>query len=228
MGSLFSIFDPVSSISYFRLNWLSIIRFILFFPSLYFLISRKLIKIYNLISIYLLNEFRISIGKTNTPGIGHFLISMFILILFCNFLGLFPYIFTPSRHLVLTINLALPVWLGYMIYSIRLNINFFLSQLVPLGTPYPLIIFIVLIEIIRSVIRPLTLSVRLAANIVAGHLLIVLIRGPIRSVSWTIFLFCMLGLLILIILELAVSFIQSYVFSTLLSLYIFEVNSPNF
>ena len=106
-----------------------------------------------------------------------------MLILYCNFLGLFPYIFTPSRHLVITINLALPVWLGYITYSIILNINFFLSHLVPLGTPYPLIIFIVLIEIIRRIIRPLTLSVRLAANIVAGHLLMVLIRGPISAVS---------------------------------------------
>lgn len=228
MQSLFSIFDPVSSILFYRLNWFSGFRFILFFPSIYFFISRKFIKIYKLITLYLFNEFRISIGKTNTPGMGHFLISIFILILFCNFLGLFPYIFTPSRHLVFTINLALPVWLGYMVYSSMLNVNFFLSHLVPLGTPYPLIIFIVLIEIIRRAIRPLTLSVRLAANIVAGHLLIVLIRGPISSVSWAIFLFCILGLLILIILELAVSFIQSYVFRTLLSLYIFEVNSPNF
>lgn len=228
MRSLFSIFDPVSSILFYRLNWFSIFRFILFFPPIYFLISRKLIKIYKIIVLYLFNEFTLSMGKFNTLGIRHFLISMFILILFCNFLGLFPYIFTPSRHLVITINLALPVWLGYITYSIILNMNFFLSHLVPLGTPYPLIIFIVLIEIIRRIIRPLTLSVRLAANIVAGHLLIVLIRGPISAVSWTIFIFCILGLLLLIILELAVSFIQSYVFRTLLSLYIFEVNSPNF
>jgi F-type H+-transporting ATPase subunit a len=86
----------------------------------------------------------------------------------------------------------------------------------------------VLIEIIRTVIRPLTLSVRLAANMVAGHLLIVLVRGPIASISWGLLAGTLIGLLLLVILELAVSFIQRYVFRTLLSLYVIESNSPNF
>jgi F0F1-type ATP synthase membrane subunit a len=78
------------------------------------------------------------------------------------------------------------------------------------------------------VIRPLTLSVRLAANIVAGHLLIILIRTPIASVGYGLLIPILAGLLLLIALELAVSVIQAYVFRTLLSLYIIEVNSPNF
>ena len=86
----------------------------------------------------------------------------------------------------------------------------------------------VIIELIRRVIRPLTLSVRLAANIVAGHLLIVLVRSPIVSVSWVILGLVFGGLFLLVVLELAVSVIQSYVFSTLMSLYVIEVNSPNF
>merc|ERR1712228_1168407 len=110
--------------------------------------------------------------------------------------------------------------LGYIIYSTINNINFFLSHLVPLGTPVALIPLIVVIEIVRRLIRPITLSVRLAANIVAGHLLIALIRGPLSVVRFFRFF--------LILLELAVSFIQAYVFSTLISLYIIEVNSPNF
>ena len=115
-----------------------------------------------------------------------------------------------------------------MVFSRLKNINFFLSHLVPLGTPYPLIPFIVLIEIVRRVIRPITLSVRLAANIIAGHLLIVLIRGQMPCISMSIIILVLIGLLMLILLELAVSFIQSYVFRTLLSLYLIEVNSPNF
>jgi ATP synthase subunit 6 len=115
-----------------------------------------------------------------------------------------------------------------MVYSTLKNINFFLSHLVPRGTPYPLMPFIVLIEIIRTVIRPITLSVRLAANIVAGHLLIVLIRRPIYSVSIIFMALTLAGLLLLVLLELAVAFIQSYVFRTLLSLYVIESNSPNF
>lgn len=99
--------------------------------------------------------------------------------------------------------------------------------MVPLGTPYALIPFIVLIELVRSVIRPLTLSVRLAANIVAGHLLIVLVRRPMISIRLNFIGLVLSALLLLIILELAVSFIQAYVFRTLISLYVIEVNSPN-
>merc|ERR1711864_31213 len=107
-----------------------------------------------------------------------------------------------------------------MVYSTVKNINFFLSHLVPIGTPYPLIPFMVMIEIIRTVIRPITLSVRLAANIVAGHLLIVLIRSPLVRVRWLVLTLIISGLLLLLTLELAVSFIQAYVFRTLISLYI--------
>ena len=156
------------------------------------------------------------------------LFSIFLFIVLNNFLGLFPYIFTSSRHLTLTISLALPLWLGYIIFSTIKNINGFLAHLVPLGTPYPLIPFMVVIELIRRVIRPLTLSVRLAANIVAGHLLIVLIRSPLVRVRWLVLTLIISGLLLLLTLELAVSFIQAYVFRTLISLYIIEVNSPNF
>jgi len=115
-----------------------------------------------------------------------------------------------------------------MFFSVLKNINYFLSHLVPTGTPYILIPFIVLIEIVRTVIRPITLSVRLAANMVAGHLLMVLIRGPMALISNVLIILTLGGLLLLILLELAVSFIQRYVFSTLLSLYIIESNSPNF
>ena len=167
-------------------------------------------------------------GAVKSPGLTHLFISIFLLILFSNFLGLFPYVFTATRHLRMTVALALPVWLGYMIFRTLKNINFFLSHLVPMGTPYPLMPFMVLIEIIRTVIRPLTLSVRLAANMVAGHLLIVLVRGPMATIPSILLTGALIGLLLLVILELAVSFIQRYVFRTLLSLYVIESNSPNF
>ena len=228
MGSLFSVFDPVSSILFYPLNWVSVIVFILFFPSIFFVSQNKFIKLLRAITSYLHLEFSMSIGAIKSPGLTHLFISIFLLILFSNFLGLFPYIFTATRHLRITVALALPVWLGYIIFRTLKNINFFLSHLVPMGTPYPLIPFMVLIEIIRTVIRPLTLSVRLAANMVAGHLLIVLVRGPIASIPWGLLAGTLIGLLLLVILELAVSFIQRYVFRTLLSLYVIESNSPNF
>lgn len=228
MNNLFSIFDPLSSVMSLNLNWLRRLAILIFVPSSFWLTKRKILQIITIISNYLEKEFSLAIRIIKSPGVVHIFISIFLFIILRNFLGLFPYIFTSSRHLTLTISLALPIWLGYIIYSTIKNINGFLCHLVPLGTPYPLIPFIVIIELIRRFIRPLTLSVRLAANIVAGHLLIVLIRRPMVRVSWLVLFLVISGLLLLLILELAVSFIQAYVFRTLISLYIIEVNSPNF
>lgn len=102
---------------------------------------------------------------------------------------------------------------------------FILRHLVPIGTPYALIPFIVVIEIISNIIRPLTLSVRLAANIVAGHLLLTLLGGQGPSVSYFLILGVLGALLLIRVLEVAVAAIQAYVFRVLRSLYLNEVNS---
>jgi len=102
-----------------------------------------------------------------------------------------------------------------------------LAHLVPSGTPSVLVPFIVLIELVRNFMRPITLAIRLAANMVAGHLLLVLVRGPIPIIRVTTLVAAFAGLLRLIILEFGVSIIQAYVFITLSSLYIREVNHPN-
>lgn len=98
-----------------------------------------------------------------------------------------------------------------------------MAHLVPVGTPRFLIPIIVIIETVRNIIRPLTLSIRLAANIVAGHLLLTLLgsQGPILRVSNLIFL--IIGLFMLLLLEVAVACIQSYVFTILRSLYLNEL-----
>merc|ERR1712173_306186 len=104
----------------------------------------------------------------------------FFFIVYSNFLGLFPYIFTSTSHLSITVRLILPLWLGNIILSVVKRTNFFLSHLVPNGTPYVLIPFMVIIELISRMIRPLTLSVRLAANMIAGHMLMSLVRSIAR------------------------------------------------
>jgi len=96
------------------------------------------------------------------------------------------------------------------------------------GTPYVLIPFMVLIEFVRNIIRPITLSVRLAANLVAGHLLMTLIRAPAVSVRYSVLLILIASLYILIVLESAVAFIQAYVFRILRTLYLSEVNGLSF
>ena len=97
------------------------------------------------------------------------------------------------------------------------------AHLVPLGTPIVLIPFIVLIETVRNIIRPITLSVRLAANLTAGHLLLILLGERIVGATPLIILGVTAAQLALITLEGAVAVIQSYVFATLTTLYAREV-----
>ena len=86
--------------------------------------------------------------------------------------------------------------------------------------------FIVLIEITRNVIRPLTLSVRLAANIIAGHLLLTLLSQGAPTVPLALLLVILSTVVLLATLESAVALIQAYVFSVLRTLYLQEVNNP--
>jgi ATP synthase subunit 6 len=104
------------------------------------------------------------------------------------------------------------------------GLSYFLAHLVPLGTPYLLIPLIVIIELVRGLIRPLTLGVRLVANIVAGHLLIILLRSPLRRRRWSVIILGLGVLVLLLFLERGVSIIQGYVFSLLSSLYLAESN----
>ena len=98
-----------------------------------------------------------------------------------------------------------------------------LSHLVPQGTPTALINFIVIIEAIRNLIRPITLCVRLTANLVAGHLLISLLGRALTQINTLPLIIVSVTPLILTLLESAVAVIQAYVFMTLITLYSTEV-----
>lgn len=110
-----------------------------------------------------------------------------------------------------------------MIYGWVNHTIYMFAHLVPQGTPGPLLMFMVIIESIRNVIRPLTLSVRLGANMIAGHLLLTLLGGQAGVVGLRSF-FVIRGQLMMLVLEVAVAFIQAYVFVTLMTLYFGEVN----
>nr|QSD57209.1 ATP synthase F0 subunit 6 [Tachypleus gigas] len=223
MTNLFSIFDPSTSNSL-SFNWLSTILFILFTPYLYWIIpSRYQMLISKMFSI-LNKEFSILLSTSKKPGMTLLLISLFWFILMNNFMGLMPYIFTSTSHIMMTLSLALPAWMTIMIFGWLNNTNHMFSHLVPQGTPSTLMIFMVCIETISNLIRPITLSIRLAANMIAGHLLITLLSNsavmsniiPIMSIS--------LSQTMLLMLEMAVAFIQAYVFVVLTSLYSTEIH----
>nr|YP_010895279.1 ATP synthase F0 subunit 6 [Themira nigricornis]WJW73870.1 ATP synthase F0 subunit 6 [Themira nigricornis] len=224
MTNLFSVFDPSSSIFNMSINWISVFIGLLLIPSAYWFMPSRHHILWNNVIITLHKEFKTLLGPTGHNGSTLIFISLFSLILFNNFMGLFPYIFTSTSHLTLTLALALPLWISFMIYGWINHTQHMFAHLVPQGTPAVLMPFMVCIETISNVIRPGTLAVRLAANMIAGHLLLTLLGNTGPSLSFVIVNLLIIGQIALLVLESAVAIIQSYVFAVLSTLYSSEVN----
>nr|YP_010946444.1 ATP synthase F0 subunit 6 [Calolamprodes beybienkoi]WGO57162.1 ATP synthase F0 subunit 6 [Calolamprodes beybienkoi] len=225
MTNLFSVFDPSTSIYNFSLNWFSTLLGLLIIPSSIWLIPSRYNLLWNLILLKLHKEFKTLIGyKTMNKGSTFIFISLFSIIMFNNFLGLFPYVFTSTSHLIMTFSLALPLWLSFMIFGWINNTQHMFAHLVPQGTPPILMPFMVCIETISNFIRPGTLAVRLAANMIAGHLLLTLLGNTGPTLSTTLLSILIFTQITLLMLESAVAFIQSYVFAVLSTLYSSEIN----
>lgn len=219
--NLFSIFDPSTRMN-FSINWLSISLIIFIFPFQFWLIPSRFTILWNIIFKFLIKEFRIILKYSPLNLI--IFIRLFLFILFNNILGLFPYIFTASRHLRFSLSLSLSIWISIILFNIWFFLNDFFSHLTPQGTPFILMPFIVLIESIRLIIRPITLAIRLTANIIAGHLLLTLIGSSGLLINNFFILNIILSLqTLLFILEISVRFIQAYVFSILSILYCREI-----
>nr|UQJ73581.1 ATP synthase F0 subunit 6 [Diamesa sp. 7XL] len=224
MTNLFSVFDPSTTIFNLSLNWLSTFIGLLIIPCSYWFMPSRFNIIWNNILLTLHSEFKTLLGPTGHNGSSFIFISLFSLIVFNNFLGLFPYIFTSTSHLTLTLALALPLWLSFMIYGWINHTQHMFAHLVPQGTPSVLMPFMVCIETISNIIRPGTLAVRLAANMIAGHLLLTLLGNTGNSLSFYLVSLLVMAQIALLVLESAVAIIQSYVFAVLSTLYSSEVN----
>ena len=221
--NLFSRFDPLSSIFNISLNWLSTFLGLIIIPYLFWTIPSRWSLLWTKLISTLHREFKTLLGVSNPGGTVVF-ISIFSLIVFNNFMGLIPYVFTSTRHLALTLALRLPLWLSFMLFGWINHTQHIFAHLVPAGTPGPLIPLMVLIETIRNIIRPGTLAVRLAANIIAGHLLLTLLGNTGPSLQYSLLYLLLIAQILLLILESAVAVIQSYVFAALRTLYAGEVN----
>nr|ACA51961.1 ATP synthase subunit 6 [Mastigoproctus giganteus] len=220
--NLFSIFEP-SSILNISLMWVIFMLPLMFIPTMYwFKYSPANQMVYS--GFYQLNsELNQIMASFKHKGTAIVFSILFMMILTYNFMGLFPYIFTPTAHLVMTLSLALPFWLTFMFFGWVKNNNLMFAHLVPTGTPPALSPFMVCIETISNIIRPITLSVRLAANMIAGHLILSLMStvfSPILTKTYLIFP----AISPILILESAVAVIQAFVFSMLVTLYSTEIH----
>nr|YP_010341082.1 ATP synthase F0 subunit 6 [Lepas anatifera]UNZ93956.1 ATP synthase F0 subunit 6 [Lepas anatifera] len=220
MTNLFSSFDPMSASFSTQTNWLSSIIFLMvIFPSFWLSNSKSGLMI-NEILYTILKEF-VPLFKSYKNLI--FFITIFLFILVNNLFGLMPYTFTSTSHLAVSLSLAMSLWLSFMLYGWVNNTKHMFAHLVPLGTPIILMPFMVLIETVSNIIRPITLSVRLAANLTAGHLLLILLGESMVGAAPIVILSVTMAQLALMTLEGAVAVIQSYVFATLTTLYASEV-----
>nr|YP_010392982.1 ATP synthase F0 subunit 6 [Tipula aestiva]UPX88783.1 ATP synthase F0 subunit 6 [Tipula aestiva] len=224
MTNLFSVFDPSTNIFNLSLNWMSTFLGLFMIPSMYWFIPSRYHIIWNNILLTLHKEFKTLLGTSGHKGSSFIFISLFSLVLFNNFIGLLPYVFTSSSHLTFTLSLVLPLWLSFMLYGWINHTQHMFTHLVPQGTPSILMPFMVCIETISNIIRPGTLAVRLAANMIAGHLLLTLLGNTGNSLPNFLLFILISTQIALLILETAVSIIQSYVLAVLSTLYSSEVN----
>lgn len=223
INNLFSIFDSSTNII-FNCNWISSFINIFILPIIFWFLPSKLIFLFNKILITLFYELKnIFIHKFNILN-SIFIISLFLIIFINNIIGLFPYIFTSSSHIIFSLRISLSIWISLILFNLKNNFNFIFSHIIPQGTPIILIPFIVLIETTRNLIRPRTLTIRLTANIIAGHLLLTLLRETANNPNFFIIFTIILIQITLLILEFSVSIIQSYVFIILRTLYLKETN----
>jgi len=157
--------------------------------------------------------------QNQIPGVPLFVYSLIGFILFINLLGLVPFVYGTTRNIWVAATIALVFWVTLILSEwVKFPIES-AAHLAPAGAPAALIPLLVLIETVRICIRPLTLIVRLIANISAGHIIIGLIANALAvsglHISFMVF-FVHLGYNIF---ELFVCFIQAYVFSLLIKLY---------
>lgn len=215
--NLFSVFDPATGS--FSLNWIRIIFSVLVIPTIYWNLSNKIIYLVIIFKKKIIIEIIINTKNYKSTII---FIRVLIYVLYNNIIGLIPYVFTSSAHISFSLSISLTLWISLIIFGWINKTNLIFCHLVPTGTPYAIIPFIVLIESISNIIRPGSLAVRLTANIIAGHLLISLLGNNLMDnpIIIIIIIWLFIGL---IIFELAVAFIQSYVLITLSTLYYREI-----
>lgn len=155
-----------------------------------------------------------------------FLYTLFIFILINNLIGMVPYSFASTSHFVLTFALSFTIVLGATILGFQKHGLVFFSLLVPAGCPLALLPLLVLIEFISYLARNISLGLRLAANILSGHMLLNILAGFTYNIMTSGIIFFFLGLIPLSFiiafsgLELGIAFIQAQVFVVLSSGYI--------
>jgi len=172
------------------------------------------------------------IAKMIDDNVGHeglryfpFIFTLFMFILFGNLLGMIPYSFTFTSHIIVTFGMAIVIFFGVTVIGIWRHGFHFLTLFVPKGVPIGLMAVVVPIEVLSYLIRPMTLSIRLFANMMAGHTMLAIFAGFVAPLGAFYLVPGLLPIALdfaLIFLELLVAVLQAYVFAILTTLYLAE------
>jgi len=156
-----------------------------------------------------------------------FIFSLFMFVLFCNMLGMLPYSFTVTSHIIVTFALAAVIFIGVTIIGFANHGVGYLKLFIPSGVPVVLLPLIVIIEIISYLARPVSLSVRLFANMMAGHTMLKVFGGFVISLG-IIGGWLPLGFTVALTgLEILIAFLQAYVFAILTCIYLSDALNLN-
>nr|UAT98530.1 ATP synthase F0 subunit 6 [Limois sp. WW-2021a] len=215
MTSLFSTFDPTTK--NLQMNWIIMMTPMILMPKWFWMKKSRLNMLLKMMEKKLTNEFK---SMTHHKEILILSISIFMFIMMSNMMGLFPYVFTSTSHLSISISIALPTWIMITVHGWTNFTNDMFKHLLPKGTPMMITPMMILIETTGNIIRPISLSVRLTANMIAGHLLMTLLGNTCSTKSIMMILPIQI---MLTAFESAISIIQAYVFATLITLYSSEI-----
>lgn len=206
-----------------------------FFTYLYILVNRKNFSLFFIPNrwqaiIETMYKVLVSMVTDNVGPKGEkyfpFIFVLFLFVVLSNLIGLVPYSFTLTSHLIVTFALAMIVFISVNIAGARIHGLKMFSLFLPSGTTFPLSLLIVPLELVSYTFRPISLSVRLFANLMAGHTLLKVIAGfgwGLMGCSGILFFAHYIPLAVLFPLfglELAVALIQAYVFSILSCIYL--------
>jgi F-type H+-transporting ATPase subunit a len=149
-----------------------------------------------------------------------FIFSLFTFVLFCNMIGMLPYSFTVTSHIIVTLAFAMFIFIGVTILGFIIHGFKYLKIFVPSGVPMVLLPIIMIIEIISYLSRPISLSVRLFANMMAGHTMLKVFGGFVISLGLVAGWLPLTFSVALTGLEILVAFLQAYVFAILTCIYL--------
>lgn len=148
-----------------------------------------------------------------------FIFALFMFVLFCNLVGMLPYSFTVTSHIAVTFALAFVIFLGVTIIGFARHGLHYFHLFLPHGTPWVMAPLMIIIEVFSYFTRPVSLSIRLAANMIAGHILLKVIAGFVAAMG-VFGIFPIAFMVLLTGFEIFVAILQAYIFTVLTCVYL--------